>query len=139
MQLTGISMSNIRRIIKDFNSNIMRGQLYRNIRWRKIIISKKLKQWISKFVSYQIGWFTATDVQGQIKDRLLFQYHYIKSENTWRTAKDWATKRVIHALWISIWSESDYFGIYFECGLRRAFRNKKCWSILMKAQLRKRQ
>ena len=70
LQLTGISMSTIRRIIKDFNSNIVRSELYRNIRWREII-SKKLKQWISKFVSNQTGWFTAADVQGQIKDRLL--------------------------------------------------------------------
>ena len=36
-----------------------------------IIISKKVKQWISNSVSNQTEWFTAADVQGQIRDRLL--------------------------------------------------------------------
>ena len=70
-QLTGVSISTIRSIIQDFNSNIVRSDIYKNIRWRKIIKSKKVMQWISKFVSNQTGWFTAKDVQLQTKDQLL--------------------------------------------------------------------
>ena len=70
-QLTGVNMSTIRRIMQDFNSNIVRSDIYKNIRWRKIIQSKKVMQWISKFVSNQTGWFTAKDVQLQTKDQLL--------------------------------------------------------------------
>ena len=45
-QLTGVSMSTIRWIIQDFNSNIVRSDIYKNIRWRKIIQCKKVMQWI---------------------------------------------------------------------------------------------
>ena len=70
-QLTGISISTIRRIILDFNSNIDRSRLYKMIRWRRLIQSKTVMQCISKFASEQTGCFTAADVQGHIKDELL--------------------------------------------------------------------
>ena len=70
-QLTGISMSTIRRIIQDFSSNIDRSRIYKKIRWRKLIQSKTVMQYISKFASWQTGCFTAADVQEYIKDQLL--------------------------------------------------------------------
>ena len=47
---TGLSMPTIKRIVKDFDSQTNRKQLYAEVRWRRIIESQPIKYWISDYI-----------------------------------------------------------------------------------------
>ena len=59
----GISIFTVRRIIKQFESNTKREEIYSRIRWNKLIRSPKVRALISKYVR-SISWsFTSSDIQ----------------------------------------------------------------------------
>ena len=69
-QLTGISISTTRRIISEFSTNVRREEIYAKIRCKRLIETKAVSRWISKFVSEKTDHFTARDVHEHIRDQL---------------------------------------------------------------------
>ena len=63
---TGISISKEKRIFRDFRIKTNRTELYTKIRWRKIIESTKISEWIADYVREQAWCFTAASIQTHI-------------------------------------------------------------------------
>ena len=68
-QRTGISISTIKRIVKDSDTKINRKQLYTKVRWRRVIESQPIKYWIADYILKQTGCFTAEHVKTHIMNK----------------------------------------------------------------------
>ena len=69
-QQIGVWNSTIRRIIIEFSTNVKRSEIYSKIRWRRLIELEQISKIIFNYVLNLIGWFTAKNVQDNIKNDL---------------------------------------------------------------------
>ena len=69
-QRTGTSISTIRRIISSFSKNIKRSEIFSKTKWKGLIDSKVVAEWISKFILSQTGCGTSRDVQDHFQNCL---------------------------------------------------------------------
>ena len=79
-QKYGVSTSTMKNIIKNFESNKKRSELYTNVRCRKMIYSPAVSKSIAEFVGETVHWFTSKDVQQHIRKnlRILIPPHQIR-------------------------------------------------------------
>ena len=79
-QIFGVSISTVKRIIRQFSSNTWRKDIFKGIRWRKMISSPLISDWISEFVKAKTGNFISQDVRVCIQEKLavLIPLHQIR-------------------------------------------------------------
>ena len=79
-QTFGVSTSTVKRIIRQFRTNIKRINIYHEIIWKKLISSPAVVDWISEFVKITTGSLTSEDVRIYIKRKLsvLIPVHQIR-------------------------------------------------------------
>ena len=65
-----VSISTVKRIIREFNANVKREEIYSKIRNKKMIWLIEVEKWISGFIWSKIGRFTSLDVQKHIMKKL---------------------------------------------------------------------
>ena len=95
-QLTRISISTTRRIISEFSTNVRREEIYTKIRCKRLIETKAVSRWISKFVSEKTDHFTARNVHEHIRDQLWISVPLHQVESIWRRKSISAIKREMH-------------------------------------------
>ena len=65
-----VSISTVKKIIREFNANVKREEIYSKIRSKKMIWLMEVEEWISGFIWSKIGGFTSLDIQKHIMKKL---------------------------------------------------------------------
>ena len=58
-QTFGVCIFTVKRIVRQFSSNAWRKEIFKGIRWRKLICFPAIIDWISEFVKTKTGSFTS--------------------------------------------------------------------------------
>ena len=65
-----LSIFTAKKIIKEFKSNVKRAEIYSTIRCKKMILSPKVKIWISEYIKSASERFTSLDIHKHIQKKL---------------------------------------------------------------------
>ena len=65
-----LSISTVNKIIKELKSNVKRAEIYSKIRCKKMILSPKVKIWISEYIKSASWRFTTLDIHKLIQKKL---------------------------------------------------------------------